>query len=131
MNITPEKLDELITAGMLAAKRKCRIFYRLPWDKEMHEVMMSKNIIKTLFMGMRQKIEMSVVLDLKMKKLKEPFNLPTTYDNCNALLKTLEEPPDHVKFLLATTDPKKVPVTVLSRCLQFQLRNIPSKGISI
>ena len=48
----------------------------------------------------------------------------------NALLKTLEEPPDHVKFLLATTDPKKVPATVLSRCLQFQLRNITSKGIS-
>src|SRR5262245_17833918 len=42
----------------------------------------------------------------------------------NALLKTLEEPPEHVKFLLATTDPKKVPVTVLSRCLQFQLRNL-------
>lgn len=42
----------------------------------------------------------------------------------NALLKTLEEPPQHVKFLLATTDPKKVPATVLSRCLQFQLRNL-------
>ena len=42
----------------------------------------------------------------------------------NALLKTLEEPPAHVKFLLATTDPKKVPVTVLSRCLQFQLKNM-------
>jgi DNA polymerase-3 subunit gamma/tau len=42
----------------------------------------------------------------------------------NALLKTLEEPPEHVKFLLATTDPKKVPVTVLSRCLQFQLKNL-------
>ena len=42
----------------------------------------------------------------------------------NALLKTLEEPPDHAKFLLATTDPKKIPVTVLSRCLQFILRNI-------
>ena len=42
----------------------------------------------------------------------------------NALLKTLEEPPEHVKFLLATTDPKKVPITVLSRCLQFQLRNL-------
>ena len=42
----------------------------------------------------------------------------------NALLKTLEEPPPHVKFLLATTDPKKVPVTVLSRCLQFHLKNI-------
>ncbi len=39
----------------------------------------------------------------------------------NALLKTLEEPPDHVKFLLATTDPKKCPITVLSRCLQFNL----------
>ncbi len=42
----------------------------------------------------------------------------------NAFLKTLEEPPEHVKFLLATTDAKKVPVTVLSRCLQFQLKNI-------
>ncbi|MFW6021834.1 MAG: DNA polymerase III subunit gamma/tau, partial [Guyparkeria sp.] len=40
----------------------------------------------------------------------------------NALLKTLEEPPEHVKFLLATTDPQKLPVTVLSRCLQFNLR---------
>lgn len=43
----------------------------------------------------------------------------------NALLKTLEEPPNHVKFLLATTDPQKLPVTVLSRCLQFHLRRIP------
>lgn len=42
----------------------------------------------------------------------------------NALLKTLEEPPDHVKFLLATTDPQKVPVTVLSRCLQFNLKRL-------
>lgn len=42
----------------------------------------------------------------------------------NALLKTLEEPPEHVKFLLATTDPQKLPVTVLSRCLQFHLRNL-------
>ncbi|NOX52525.1 MAG: DNA polymerase III subunit gamma/tau [Gammaproteobacteria bacterium] len=48
----------------------------------------------------------------------------------NALLKTLEEPPEHVKFLLATTDPKKVPVTVLSRCLQFQLKNISTSSIS-
>jgi DNA polymerase III subunit gamma/tau len=48
----------------------------------------------------------------------------------NALLKTLEEPPEHVKFLLATTDPKKVPVTVLSRCLQFQLKNIPAERIA-
>jgi DNA polymerase-3 subunit gamma/tau len=44
----------------------------------------------------------------------------------NALLKTLEEPPDHVKFLLATTDPHKLPVTVLSRCLQFHLKHIPN-----
>ena len=43
----------------------------------------------------------------------------------NAMLKTLEEPPAHVKFILATTDPQKVPVTVLSRCLQFNLRQIP------
>ncbi len=43
----------------------------------------------------------------------------------NALLKTLEEPPPHVKFLLATTDPQKLPVTVLSRCLQFNLKRLP------
>ena len=48
----------------------------------------------------------------------------------NALLKTLEEPPPHVKFLLATTDPKKVPVTVLSRCLQLNLKNIRPEGIA-
>jgi DNA polymerase-3 subunit gamma/tau len=43
----------------------------------------------------------------------------------NALLKTLEEPPAHVKFLLATTDPKRLPVTILSRCLQFNLKRVP------
>lgn len=43
----------------------------------------------------------------------------------NAMLKTLEEPPGHVKFILATTDPQKIPVTVLSRCLQFNLKQIP------
>jgi DNA polymerase-3 subunit gamma/tau len=47
----------------------------------------------------------------------------------NALLKTLEEPPSHVKFLLATTDPQKLPVTVLSRCLQFNLRQLPTELI--
>ncbi len=47
----------------------------------------------------------------------------------NALLKTLEEPPEHVKFLLATTDPQKLPVTVLSRCLQFNLRALPEAHI--
>jgi DNA polymerase-3 subunit gamma/tau len=48
----------------------------------------------------------------------------------NALLKTLEEPPEHVKFLLATTDPQKVPVTVLSRCLQFNLKRMASSRLS-
>ena len=48
----------------------------------------------------------------------------------NAMLKTLEEPPAHVKFILATTDPQKVPVTVLSRCLQFNLKQMPSISIS-
>jgi DNA polymerase-3 subunit gamma/tau len=43
----------------------------------------------------------------------------------NSMLKTLEEPPDHVKFILATTDPQKIPVTVLSRCLQFNLKQMP------
>jgi DNA polymerase-3 subunit gamma/tau len=48
----------------------------------------------------------------------------------NALLKTLEEPPPHVKFLFATTDPQKLPVTVLSRCLQFNLKRLPMALIS-
>ena len=48
----------------------------------------------------------------------------------NAMLKTLEEPPEHVKFILATTDPQKVPITVLSRCLQFNLRQIASPTIA-
>jgi DNA polymerase-3 subunit gamma/tau len=48
----------------------------------------------------------------------------------NALLKTLEEPPEHVKFLLATTDPQKLPVTILSRCLQFNLQALSIKQIS-
>ncbi len=48
----------------------------------------------------------------------------------NAMLKTLEEPPAHVKFILATTDPQKVPVTVLSRCLQFNLRQMASTTIN-
>jgi len=48
----------------------------------------------------------------------------------NAMLKTLEEPPAHVKFVLATTDPQKIPVTVLSRCLQFNLKQIPEAQIA-
>lgn len=48
----------------------------------------------------------------------------------NALLKTLEEPPPHVKFLLATTDPQKLPVTILSRCLQFNLKRLPLQLIT-
>jgi DNA polymerase III subunit gamma/tau len=47
----------------------------------------------------------------------------------NAMLKTLEEPPEHVKFLFATTDPKKLPVTVLSRCLQFNLKNMTPERV--
>lgn len=47
----------------------------------------------------------------------------------NALLKTLEEPPEHVKFLLATTDPQKLPATVLSRCLQFNLKNMSAERV--
>ena len=48
----------------------------------------------------------------------------------NALLKTLEEPPPHVKFLLATTDPQKLPITVLSRCLKFNLKRLPAGDIA-
>src|SRR5512146_3587597 len=47
----------------------------------------------------------------------------------NAMLKTLEEPPEHIKFILATTDPQKIPVTVLSRCLQFNLKQMAAGNI--
>jgi len=47
----------------------------------------------------------------------------------NSMLKTLEEPPEHIKFILATTDPQKIPVTVLSRCLQFNLKQMPPAAI--
>ena len=47
----------------------------------------------------------------------------------NAMLKTLEEPPEHVQFILATTDPQKIPITVLSRCLQFNLKLVPREQI--
>src|SRR5499426_4118855 len=50
----------------------------------------------------------------------------------NSMLKTLEEPPEHVKFVLATTDPQKIPVTVLSRCLQFNLKQLaPAKIVEV
>ena len=52
-----------------------------------------------------------------------------TKDGFNALLKTLEEPPAHIKFLFATTEPKKLPITVLSRCLQFGLKNLSAERI--
>ena len=48
----------------------------------------------------------------------------------NAMLKTLEEPPEHLRFVLATTDPQKIPVTILSRCLQFNLKQMPPAAIS-
>ena len=48
----------------------------------------------------------------------------------NSMLKTLEEPPSHVKFILATTDPKKIPITVISRCLQFNLKQMTTESIS-
>src|SRR4051794_7114381 len=48
----------------------------------------------------------------------------------NSMLKTLEEPPEHVKFVLATTDPQKIPITVLSRCLQFNLKQLPGPVIT-
>jgi len=53
-----------------------------------------------------------------------------TNQSFNAFLKTLEEPPEHVKFLLATTDPQKLPVTVLSRCLQFNLKRMTPEHIA-
>src|SRR5204862_7442597 len=64
----------------------------------------------------------------KVYVIDEVHMLPTSA--FNAMLKTLEEPPEHLKFILATTDPQKIPVTVLSRCLQFNLRQMPAGAIA-
>ena len=86
-----EKLDKPINNGMLTAgKKKCRIFYCLPLDKETHEVMMYKNIVKSLLSGMHQNIDLNEVLTLEMNKLKEPFYFPTIYADCNKLLISLQ-----------------------------------------
>ena len=69
-----------------------------------------------------------LVADYKIYLIDEVHML--SQHSFNALLKTLEEPPAHVKFILATTDPQKLPVTVLSRCLQFNLRHLPTELIS-
>src|ERR1041384_968885 len=80
---------------------------------------------------MRQLLENSVYSPsrgrFKVSVIDEVHMLSTSA--FNAMLKTLEEPPEHVKFILATTDPQKIPVTVLSRCLQFNLKQMPPAAI--
>src|SRR5258708_2428762 len=81
---------------------------------------------------MRQLLENSVYVPtrgrFKVYVIDEVHMLSTSA--FNAMLKTLEEPPEHIKFILATTDPQKIPVTVLSRCLQFNLKQMPSPAIA-
>ncbi|MEY8876214.1 MAG: DNA polymerase III subunit gamma/tau [Leptothrix sp. (in: b-proteobacteria)] len=74
-----------------------------------------------------QSVYKPVVGRFKVYMIDEVHMLSTTA--FNAMLKTLEEPPDYLKFVLATTDPQKVPVTVLSRCLQFNLRPMASETV--
>ena len=81
-----EKIDEIFTAGMLAAEKRCRISYRLPWDAETHKVMISENIVKSLILSLYNKIVINDILDMNMKKLKEPFDLPATIDTVKKLL---------------------------------------------
>src|SRR5260370_16505571 len=81
---------------------------------------------------MRQLLENSVYVPtrgrFKVYVIDEVHMLSTSA--FNAMLKTLEEPPEHIKFILATTDPQKIPVTVLSRCLQFNLKQMPAQAIA-
>ena len=74
-----------------------------------------------------QAVYKPVVGRFKVYLIDEVHMLSTTA--FNAMLKTLEEPPDYLKFILATTDPQKVPATVLSRCLQFNLRPMAPETI--
>lgn len=76
---------------------------------------------------LEQAVYKPVVGRFKVYMIDEVHMLSTTA--FNAMLKTLEEPPDYLKFVLATTDPQKVPVTVLSRCLQFNLRPMPAETV--
>jgi len=81
---------------------------------------------------MRQRLDNAVYAPtrgrFKVYVIDEVHMLSTS--SFNAMLKTLEEPPEHIKFILATTDPQKIPVTVLSRCLQFNLKNMPASTIA-
>src|SRR6266704_1978753 len=81
---------------------------------------------------MRQLLENSVYAPIrgrfKVYVIDEVHMLSTSA--FNAMLKTLEEPPEHIKFILATTDPQKIPATVLSRCLQFNLKQMPAQAIA-
>ena len=86
-----KKLDKMFTTGMLAAEKRCRISYRLPWDAETHEVMMSKNIVKSLLSSLYNKIVIDDILAMKMKKLKEAFDLPATIEAAKKLLQILRK----------------------------------------
>lgn len=84
-----EKLNETINAGMIASETKCCIFYPILWDKETHEVVVSKNIVKILLFELSHNIGFCEVLDIKITKLKEAFDFPITFNKYNKLLWTI------------------------------------------
>jgi len=84
-----EEIDEILTAGMLAAKKQCRTSYRLPWDKEVDAVMTAYNIVRTHFSCLRCNSPLPKTIAAKMKRLDEPFELPSTLDETDKLLDKL------------------------------------------
>lgn len=93
-NFLPEKankLDELITAGMIAAKQICLITYRLPWCELTHEIMMTTNILKSYLSSLKTGINLSKTISRKMDKLKEEIDLPPTKEEANKLLRMFQK----------------------------------------
>ena len=84
-----EEIDEMLTAGMLAAEKQCRIFYRLPWDKEVDAVITAYNIVRTHFSCLRCNSPLPKTIDAKMNRLDEPFELPPTIKETDKLLDKL------------------------------------------
>ena len=84
-----ESIDVSMTAGMLAAEKQCLQSYRLPWDAITHEIMMSKNIVKSHLSMLRNKRANEDTISAKMDRLHKQFESPSTVEDTNVLLRKL------------------------------------------
>ena len=91
------QLDALVTRGMLLAESKCRQAYRLPWTKETHEIMTATNILRSCISAFRNRIDLPTSVDKKMATLTTKFNLPTTLDEANTMLRASQKKSRRIK----------------------------------